>query len=71
MESLAFKIELKIGAISAKMPTQGELIIVLKDGKNYNCEYRLRFIHLEDTMLNIMQGNVVKVDPSSEITNIN
>jgi len=71
MESLAFRIELKIGAISAKMPTQGELIIVLKDGKNNNKEYRLRFFRLEDTMLNIMQGNVVKVDPSSEITNIN
>jgi hypothetical protein len=33
MEALSFNIELKIGTLHAKIPSTGELLIVLKDGK--------------------------------------
>jgi hypothetical protein len=33
MEPLSFAIELQIGTFAAKMPTSGDLILVVKDGK--------------------------------------
>jgi hypothetical protein len=33
MDPLSFNIELKIGTLHAKIPSTGDLLIVLKDGK--------------------------------------